>query len=222
MLKNIMLAGVLAFIGSNSYADVVDNQSAQDIFAQADQFWASHQASQISGPPGTTILKMEVWIDKSDGKGGQWVVTDTIFPNNPMKIDATFVINPDAQGVPGLFFISKTNGITAEVLTPDNGWTPFQLGLLSPYAVADSGLPSSYTIKLLDNQKPCDVFGTSDLMAGYGLLNAEASQAATNIINAGSRMPPEHILRTFITSDMQKNNRYWKAFRTDCSSFRGD
>ena len=132
-------------------------------------------------------------------------------------------VTPDSQHVGhiGGFYVGlRTDGNVRGVFTPD-GWKGFNGGIFEPAAVFDSMPGGTQTFVVFDKGFLCSSVGsgTSELWAGYGSLDTTTeSQLKTLMTSVSKGLTYEHLVRTYVQSEMTKSQRAWKVLEVTCQT----
>lgn len=130
-------------------------------------------------------------------------------------------ITQDAQHVGriGAFYVGvRTDGQIRGNFTT-KGWTGWSGGLFEPVALFESLPGSNQQYVVLDGGLVCPQIGggTSELWAGYGILNDNSAVMLKNYKNYLSKgMTYEHLVRTYVQHEMSESERAWKVLEINC------
>ncbi len=136
-------------------------------------------------------------------------------------------ITPDAQhsGHRGAFYIGIRTDGQARANFTQNGWAGLNGGLFEPVTLHDSLPGGTQQFVVLDRGLLCPQIGggTSELWAGYGILNEQGEMMIQNYKNYLSKgITYEHLVRTYVQHEMTENQRAWKVLEVTCPNVNGD
>lgn len=211
-----LLTALLFSVSINASAVVVSEQAAATMAQNALKNPAVKPEAMVAGLKGTSMLQMWVWEPPVERGEGSWVVADQVYSYRPMIIQARLFPDPKVVGIPALLFVGAKgkNQHNQERYATLNGtqWEAFDGGLLPPHAIAVDGLNREYRVTLVNGQTPCDAIpGGAQIYAGYGLMTTENTKSVNSMISAGIRHTPDYLLQVFMSTDVQKNDRYWNV-----------
>ena len=141
--------------------------------------------------------------------------------NELVKQRVIVSITPDSQhgGRIGAFYVGlRTDGQIRGNFT-SKGWTGWSGGLFEPVALFESLPGSAQQYVVLDGGLLCPQIGggTSELWAGYGILNDNGEVMVKNYKNYLSKgITYEHLVRTYVQREMTESERAWKVLEITC------
>jgi hypothetical protein len=141
--------------------------------------------------------------------------------SNLVKQRVVVTITPDSQdsGRIGAFYLGiRTDGQPRGNFTP-NGWAGWNGGLFEPVALFDSLPGGTQQYVVFDGGMLCPQVGggTSELWAGYGILNDDSEAVIKNYKNYLSKgITYEHLVRTYVQHEMSQSERAWKVLEVTC------
>jgi len=141
--------------------------------------------------------------------------------NQLVKQRVIVSITPDSEhaGRKGAFYIGvRTDGQIRGNFT-QNGWTGFKGGLFEPVTMHESLPGGTQQYVVLDGGLLCPQIGggTSELWAGYGILNDQGEVLVKNYKNYLSKgITYEHLVLTYVQHEMSENQRAWKVLEVTC------
>lgn len=130
-------------------------------------------------------------------------------------------ITPDSQDIGriGGFYVGiRTDGQARGNFTA-NGWAGLAGGLFEPAALFESLPSGAQKYGVLEGAMLCQQIGggTSELWAGYGIIDDNAEVIIKNYQQYLSKgITYEHLVRTYVQHDMAKNERAWKVLEVTC------
>lgn len=147
--------------------------------------------------------------------------------DSPVKQRIQVSITPDAQHVGriGAFYVGvRTDGQIRGNFT-QKGWTGWSGGLFEPVELFESLPGGTQQYVVMDGGLLCSQIGpgTTELWAGYGILNDNGEVMVKNYKNNLSKgMTYEHLVRTYVQHEMSVSERAWKVLEITCPAVNSD
>ena|SRR2546426_10745074 len=163
----------------------------------------------------------------SNGQEGPHPYSCEAESNQLVKQRVVVSITPDSQHVGriGAFYVGvRTDGKIRGNFT-SKGWTGWSGGLFEPVALLESLPGSTQQYVVLDAGLLCPQIGagTSELWAGYGILNDNGEVMIKNYKNYLSKgITYEHLVRTYVQHEMAESERAWKVLEITCPVSNSD